>query len=264
LCFIKNPSPLKIKLMIKYIDTTINSLSPFNESYLLSIVIPVYNESQNIEIVLHDWDKELKRMQIDYCFIIVNDGSKDNSIEVIKSLGYNIFLLNKHNSGHGRSIRLGYDFAVNHIKSDFILQIDSDGQCDPKYFHLFWADRFKYDFVLGVRTTRGDGIIRKLTSKISLFITSLISSINLKDPNTPYRLFKINTLSEALNLINESFDVHNIAITYVILKKKFSYMTVEISFPNRIGGENSINLLKVFQMGLNMIFDLYFLKKKLK
>jgi hypothetical protein len=41
-------------------------------------------------------------------------------------------------------------------------------------------------------------------------------------------------------------------------------MTVEISFPNRIGGENSINLLKVFQMGLNMIFDLYFLKKKLK
>lgn len=250
--------------MINYIDTTINNLNAFDVSYLLSIVIPVYNESQNIEIVLQDWDKELKKLEVDYCFIIINDGSKDNSIEVIKSLDYNIFLLNKHNSGHGRSIRLGYDFAVNHIKSDFILQIDSDGQCDPKYFHQFWKNRLNYDFVLGVRTSRGDGIVRKLTSNISLLITSLISSINLRDPNTPYRLFKINTLRESLKLINESFDVHNIAVTYVILKKKFSYLTVEISFPNRIGGENSINLLKVFQMGLNMIFDLYFLKKKLK
>ena len=47
--------------MINYIDTTINNLNAFNVSYLLSIVIPVYNESQNIEIVLQDWDKELKK-----------------------------------------------------------------------------------------------------------------------------------------------------------------------------------------------------------
>jgi len=205
----------------------------------------------------------LKKNNIDYCFIIVNDGSKDNSLEVIKSLKYNIFLLNKHNSGHGRSIRLGYDFAVKYIKSEFILQIDSDGQCDPQYFNNFWENRFNYDFILGVRITREDGILRKLTSKISLIITSFISSINLKDPNTPYRLFNLNTLRESLLLVNESFDIHNIALTFVILKKKYKYKTIDITFPNRIGGENSINLIKVFQMGLNMVFDLYFLRKKI-
>ena len=249
--------------MIKYIDTTISDLKDLNYNYDLSIVIPLYNESVNIARLLEEWHNELKKNNVDYCFIIVNDGSKDNSIEVIRSLDYNIILLNKHNSGHGRSIRLGYDFVVKYLKSNFILQIDSDGQCDPKYFNSFWKNRFNYDFILGVRITREDGILRKLTSKISLIITSFISSINLKDPNTPYRLFNLNTLRESLLLVNESFDVHNIALTFVILKKKYKYKTIDITFPNRIGGENSINLIKVFQMGLNMVFDLYFLRKKI-
>lgn len=248
--------------MIHYFDLTIKNIYEDFKKFDLSVVIPVYNESENIKTVLDDWHSELEKNNISYCFIIVNDGSKDNSIEVIKSLDYEIYLLDKHNSGHGRSIRLGYDFSVNQIKSDFILQIDSDGQCKTEYFKSFWASRKDNDFVLGVRTSRGDGLIRKLTSKVSLIATSILTSINLKDPNTPYRLFNHESLKQSLFHINESFDIHNIALTYVILKNKFKVKTIEISFPNRIGGENSINLIKVFQMGLNMLFDLYFLKKK--
>lgn len=250
--------------MNKFIDLTINNLDNSFQKFELSIVIPVYNESINIEKVLCDWDYELKKNKVNYCFIIINDGSKDKSIEIIKSLNFDIILLNKHNSGHGRSIRLGYDFSVNNIKSDYILQIDSDGQCEPKFFKSFWDNRMKYDFILGVRKTRGDGLIRVLTSKVSLIITSLLTSINLRDPNTPYRLFNNKTLKDSLGLVNESFDIHNIALTYVILKNRYIHRTIEIDFPNRLGGENSINLFKVFQMGLNMIFDLYFLKKKFK
>lgn len=244
------------------IDLTIYNSKTVPLNFELSVVIPVYNESINIKKVLSDWDDELKKNKVNYCFIIVNDGSKDNSIEIIQSLDYDIILLNKHNSGHGRSIRLGYEYAANILKTNFILQIDSDGQCETRFFKEFWDIRLKYDFILGVRKRRGDGLIRKLTSKISLVITSIITSINLKDPNTPFRLFNNKTLKHSLGLINESFDIHNIALTYVILKNKFEYKTVEIYFPDRIGGENSINLPKVFQMGLNMLFDLYFLKKK--
>lgn len=250
--------------MKQIIELTINNLKKTNNSFELSIVIPVYNESVNIDKVLKDWDRYLSQLKIKYCFVIINDGSKDNSIEIIKSLDYNIIILNKHNSGHGRSIRLGYDFSVNVLDTDYILQIDSDGQCEPKYFIDFWSKRLDYDFVLGIRKTRGDGLTRMITSKISKLITSILTSINLKDPNTPYRLFNKETLKQSLELVNESFDIHNIAITYVILKKQFKYTTIEIDFPNRIGGENTINVLKVFQMGLNMLFDLYFLKKNLK
>lgn len=248
--------------MNKLIDLTIHNIKYIDNNYELSIVIPVYNESVNIKSVITDWVLELDNHNINYCFVIVNDGSRDNSVEIIKSLSHNIIILDKHNSGHGRSIRLGYDFSVNNIKSDFILQIDSDGQCEPRFFKEFWDNRINYDFILGVRITRGDGLIRKLTSKISLFITSIITGVNLKDPNTPFRLFNNRTLKQSLSLINESFDIHNIALTYTIFKNKYKYKTVEIDFPDRIGGDNSINLTKVFQMGLNMLFDLYFLKKK--
>ncbi len=250
--------------MIQYFDLTLHDLEKSLISFDLSVVIPVYNEEKNIEQVLSDWDKKLNELNIHYCFVLVNDGSKDQSLEIIKKLNFPIYLLNKPNSGHGRSIRLGYDFAVHHIGSEFIFQIDSDGQCDPKFFPSFWEKRQENDFIIGVRTSRGDGLIRKLTSKISWLITSLLTSINLKDPNTPYRLFKLPVLKEALEQINESFDIHNIALTYVIFKKKQKIQTIEIDFPDRIGGENSINVLKVFQMGLNMLFDMYFLIKKLK
>ena len=103
-------------------------------------------------------------------------------------------------------------------------------------------------------------LIRYFTSKISLLLTSILTYKNLKDPNTPYRLFKKHVLREALLNIKESFDIQNIAITYVILKKKYKFSTVEISFPNRIGGK-FYKFFKSFQMGLNMLFDLYFLKK---
>lgn len=250
--------------MIKTIDLTLNSISDTFKKYDLCIVMPVYNESANIQKVLTEWDEELKKNLDNFCFVVVNDGSRDHSKKIIESLDFNIYLLNKHNSGHGRSTRLGYDFSVKILKPNFILQIDSDGQCEPKYFKDFWNKRFDYDFILGIRKTRGDGVIRKLTSKTSLMLTSLLVSIYLKDPNTPFRLFNLKTLESSLNYINESFDIHNIALTYVILKNKFKTSTVEITFPDRIGGENSINVLKVFQMGLNMLFDLYFLKKKIK
>lgn len=250
--------------MVHSFDLTLKNINQKFDFFDLSVVIPVYNESLNISSVLKSWDSELKKNKISYCFVIVNDGSTDDSLKIIKSLRYNIFLLDKRNSGHGRSIRLGYDFSVNFLKPTHILQIDSDGQCDIKFFKDFWKIRNDYDFILGNRTTRGDGLIRKLTSKVSLYATSLLTSINLKDPNTPYRLFNYETLKKSLPLINESFDIHNIALTYVIFKGNFKVKTVDISFPNRIGGENSINVLKVFQMGLNMLFDLFFLKKRFK
>ena len=85
--------------MVNYIDTTINNISYNIESYDLSVVVPVYNESETIKTVLRDWDIVFKENEISYCYVLVNDGSKDNSLEVMKSLKYNIFLLDKHKSG---------------------------------------------------------------------------------------------------------------------------------------------------------------------
>lgn len=251
--------------MITELNITCPNKKLSDVKFDLAIVVPVYNEELNIKKVLLEWDHEIKKInKIKFCFIVVNDGSKDNTFLELMKLDLEMFIINKNNSGHGRSIRIGYDFCNKCIETDFVLQIDSDGQCMPKFFNDFWKNRLSFDFISGFRITRGDGIVRKITSKISSFLSSAIVGRKLYDANTPYRLFKTSVLKEALKHVNESFDIHNIALTFIIYTKNYKVLRVNIDFPNRDGGENSINFLKVFQMGANMLIDLYILNKNVK
>ena len=242
------------------IDLTFQK-SKYKKDSELSIVVPVYNEEDNILKVVREWSEIFNEMEISYVFILVNDGSKDKSLELIKSIELDLVVLNKYNSGHGRSLRYGYDFSVQKTKSKYTLQIDSDGQCRPEHFKTFWDSRKKYHAIIGKRKNRKDGFFRLITTKLARNLSSLIVKEKLIDPNTPYRLIENQTLSKCLTYIPESFDIHNIALTYILKKQKFTTFHPEISFPDRFGGSNSINIARVVQMGLSLLFDLYFLKK---
>ena len=79
----------------------------------LAVIIPVYNEQENIEKVLNDWKSILEKKKFD--IIIINDGSKDKTkiiLNKIKKKNSNIKIINKLNGGHGESIYLGYKYAV--------------------------------------------------------------------------------------------------------------------------------------------------------
>tara|TARA_B100001059_G_C17784795_1_gene556417 strand:+ start:839 stop:1609 length:771 start_codon:yes stop_codon:yes gene_type:complete len=251
-----------------FIDLSLDSINSYEKLYELAVVIPVYNESENIEQVLTEWDIKFKSLKINYCFIIINDGSTDSSLAKLHNATFPKFIINKNNSGHGRSLRFGYDFALKKIKVDYIFQIDSDGQCMPKFFDRFWQERNDFDFLIGQRTKRGDGIIRLIISKISTILSSLVLGINIHDANTPYRLFTKKCLSEIVNEVYESFDLQNIAITYIAYKKQHKILRIPIEFADRTAGNtifsgssNNINLLKVFKIGMGMLIDLIYLRK---
>ena len=247
---------------MKHIDLTLLNINIKNNCEL-AVVIPIYNESACIGQVLEEWSSKLQELLINYLFIIVNDESTDNSVEIIDSFS-NVIIINKINSGHGRSIRHGYDFALNNTNCKFILQIDSDGQCRPEDFDIFWNERGNFEFILGQRKNRGDGVSRFFISYLSSLLCLFVTKKFIRDANTPFRLFSKKILNECLIFIPKSFDIHNTAITYTLSMLFKKIKRVEIKFPNRIGGENSINSIKIFQMGFNMLFDLYFLVKKLK
>ena len=100
----------------------------------LLVIIPVFNEQNSIKKVFDEWNSEIKKFKIDYKILIINDGSTDNTQTVLKKIkAKNIIIINNKNLGHGRSCIFGYLYS---IKKNFtyVLQIDGDGQCDPKYF----------------------------------------------------------------------------------------------------------------------------------
>ena len=234
----------------------------------LVVVIPVFNEKDNIVALVKEWTECFNSMGIDYQFMLINDGSTDKTLEILEGIEIKeptrILVVEKINSGHGRSCRLGYSAAVAAPSTKWILQIDSDGQCDPKYFQSFWGHRNENDCIFGRRIKRDDGIARVITSKACKFLATLIGGRDLVDPNVPYRLMRRDILEPALKLIPPSFDIHNVAITFVLKRRKdLRWKYVPITFRERQGGSNSINLMNVCQLGISMLLDLINLKKRL-
>ena len=136
----------------------------------LYIVIPAYNEEENIRQVIDDWYPIIEKYHGngESRLVIIDDGSKDSTYQIMKEYRKDkpLFLpLTKPNSGHGATILYGYQYALEN-QADYIFQTDSDGQTLPEEFHQFWKERFSYDMVIGWRNTREDGFSRVFVTKV--------------------------------------------------------------------------------------------------
>jgi len=117
------------------------------------IIVPVYNEAKYLAKVL------TKLSQITSNYIVVDDGSKDKSVEIAKSFTKEV-LVHKLNLGKGGALRTGSDYAFDHLGAKAVIFIDSDDQHDPKELELFF-DQFEN----GAKVIFGE---RKMDSKMPL------------------------------------------------------------------------------------------------
>ena len=220
----------------------------------LVIVVPCYNEQDNIEQLIHDYTDIVNKTGA--LLLLIDDGSKDSTVKKIESLKHlcNIELVKKTNSGHGSTIRFGYDYAIKH-GYDYIFQIDSDNQIDSNIFWQLYDKRLNYDFIIGRRVTREDGFFRLLTTKTLQFVLLLIFWTFVKDANCPFRIIKVATVAEILPFIPENYNLTNVALTTIATKQKRKMMYIDVIFKNREHGVNSINMIKIFKIGYKALLD---------
>jgi len=227
----------------------------------LAVVMPVYNEEANIETVVKEWVGELSRLGISFELLAINDGSKDGTGAALQKLALRypgqMIPVEKANAGHGLACRTGYTLAVK-SGAAWTLQIDSDGQCDPRFFASFWSFLDEADAIFGLRKTRDDGFSRKLISVGCRLATSLLCGVDLKDANVPYRLMRTSALEEALGHIPKDFDMQNVAVTTALKRNpSIRWKYVPIHFRDRQGGTNSINFGRIASMGWNLLLNLH-------
>ena len=205
----------------------------------LSIVMPIFNEEESIRIVLSEWTKELNRiLPNSYLFILV-DGSSDETSNIIqREFSNSKFFMHiiLKNSSHGDKCMEGYKKAFS-CRSEWVLQIDSDYQCDPQYFKKFWKHTSSNNVIMGKRTKRLDGFHRLIISNsISVWISFFLYKF-CKDPNVPYRLFNRNVLQEFLPKI-PNISLFNIYMSYLIMQDN-EIMWIDITFRKRLYGKSS-------------------------
>ena len=230
----------------------------------IAVLVPFYNEGENLIYFINEWEKFLKKkkkLRRNLFFFFIDDGSIDKSANIIrdniKKISYKI--IKKKNSGHGDTCKYGYQLiTTKYAQYSYLLQIDSDNQCDPKYLEKFIKSaKNNYNFIFGYRNTRDDGFIRYLTSKVMALTFYLKKFIYIKDLNTPYRMMKTKFLKEIIKNINKNknfkkIELFNCLLTYQI-KIKYSIKWHDINFRNRTYGSSKFNFIKIFLIFFNFI-----------
>ena len=186
----------------------------------LSVVVPVYNESKNILILLNEIKKNISH---DDEIIVVEDGSVDSTLDEIKKFECKL-LVHKKNIGKGQSLIDG----INLAKGDIILFLDGDGQDDPSEIpKLLDGINKGYDFVIGSRFVEDDK--KKITryTKTALsninwfgnkgltFFINFLFGLNIKDTQSGFKCFKRDAIKK-LNLVSKKYEIE----TEIVIKSK--------------------------------------------
>jgi dolichol-phosphate mannosyltransferase len=234
--------------------------SPLAAKPQLALIMPVYNEQASVRKVITEWFHEIENWTEDFVLIVINDGSKDGTLCILErlrhQLGPRLEIRSRENRGHGQTCLEGYRLACER-QIPWVLQIDSDGQCDPQYFFRFWRNREKFDVIYGFRARRDDGWRRVLASWVLRGVILVTAKVWCIDANVPYRLMKTASLPEKLKKIPPDFFLANVALAILLRRDPaVRHGTVPIRFRERYGGEPSVRLGKFGSKAFELIHQL--------
>lgn len=235
-------------------------------------VMPAYNESENIKETILQWYPLIEKInQVEGCqavLAIANDGSKDDTGEVMRRLKAEECLqyfepIDKPNGGHGQTVLFLYRYALEN-GADYIFQTDSDGQTSPEDFFQMFEHRHEYDFQIGYRKEREDGLSRVFVTKVLRLVVWLMFHEWVTDANTPFRLMQKDKLKAIMDVIPHDYFLCNVAISAIAVKWHYKIKFYEITFRPRQGGVNSINMRRIFKIGLKALGDFSKINANLK
>ena len=153
----------------------------------ISLVIPVHNEEKNIPIVYKEIKAVLEELSQDknytYEIIFVNDGSSDNTLEVLKNFKKSDSFLRILNMDKNRGQSAGLTAGFYYARGDIVVTMDGDGQNDPQYIKdLIKKIEEGYQVVTGYRIKRKEPFLtRILPSRIANWLISLITGLKVRD-----------------------------------------------------------------------------------
>ena len=159
---------------------------------LISIIIPVFNESESIGFLVDEIIDVMAANKLNFELIVVNDGSKDNSHQVLKQLTLKIkelFVISlRKNYGQTAAMSAGFD----HSKGDIVITLDGDLQNDPNDIPKLVSEiNNGYDLICGWRFDRKDKLInRKIPSKIANKLIAYVTGLRLHDYGCSLKAFK--------------------------------------------------------------------------
>lgn len=205
------------------------------------VVIPAYNE----EGAIKDTIEKLKNTCNNVDYVIINDCSKDKTLEICKRNNFNVINL-PVNLGIGGAVQTGYKYAyINNY--DIAIQMDADGQHDPKYIPEFIKKIEEgFDFVIGSRFVEKQGfqstLIRRMGINLYSFIIKVFTRKDIKDTTSGYRAAGKSIIKLFAN--SYPVDYPEPETNAYIAKNGYKIIEVPVEMKSRDSGVSSITPIK--------------------
>lgn len=170
----------------------------------LSIIIPLYNEEESLKELHERIQKEIEEHDLGpYEIMFINDGSTDNSLEILEGLQKqdpNIRIIN-FSRNYKKAAALATGFRLS--RGEYVITMDADLQDDPKEIHNFiQMSRDKnLDMISGWKKVRHDPLEKRLPSKLFNLTTSGVGGIRLHDFNCGFKLYRRKVVKSIYHLI---------------------------------------------------------------
>lgn len=156
--------------------------------YSLTIVVPVYNEEDNMQALEEKLGAYLPKALCASCVLFVNDGSTDRSLERMKAICSRhpdfFYLSLERNGGLSAAMKAGIDAA----ESAYVGYIDADLQTAPDDFNLLLMYVRDYELVMGIRAARKDSLFKKLQSRIANGFRRMMTHDGVQDTGCPLKV----------------------------------------------------------------------------
>ncbi len=223
----------------------------------LSIIVPVFNEVENVRPLLDEITTALATEPLDYEVVFVDDGSTDGSADLLRQLASEnprvVVIQFRRNHGQTAAFAAGFDYAHGRT----ILTIDADRQNDPADIPKLMAKLNEgYDVVNGWRQNRHDAfLMRKLPSYIANRLIARASDVQLHDRGCSLRLFRAE-VTQDLHLYGE---MHRF-IPEMVNFAGYSMAEVPVNHRPRVAGESKYGISRTFRVLVDLI-TIIFLRK---
>jgi glycosyltransferase involved in cell wall biosynthesis len=209
-------------------------------SFNISVLIPAYNEALNLPKLLPELYQVLSRLAADFEIILIDDGSTDNTQDLVPGLRQAypklVTLHNPKNTGYGNCLKTGIALA----KYDFFSLVPGNCKFKPEELQILSRAISDFDVVLGYRTQRADSFKRKLFTRWFKILIKQLFKITFKDIHW-VKLYRTAAL-KALSLKSRSIAVET-EITLKLLHSGKTFTEIELSYLPRQQGHSSADKL---------------------
>ena len=218
------------------------------------IIIPAYNEAENIKRVVDNLIDNYPQ----YDYIVVNDGSRDDTKKICKENRYNL-LDCPVNLGLAGAVQTGFVYAYEN-GYDAALQFDGDGQHQPQFIADMLPELEKHDIVIGSRfvTERKPKSLRMLGSNVIQLCIKITTGVKIMDPTSGMRLFN-RKMMEAF-AYNMNYGPEPDTISY-LMRCGAKVKEVQVEMLERIAGESYLNLKRSMMYMLRMCVSILLIQR---